>query len=248
MINEYENTLRRLIINIIGSEDSSIYKVPLERVEKWKEKREIEIKKNKGVVYEKRLLYYSDFYDLKTIVDKNWVLFLPILHNKKRFEAFYCELENYRNTIAHGRNLTSSQECLLKGILSDLKNLITIYHNKNEMKDDYFIRILKINDNLGNIWEKSVFGPKPILRVGDDYELLIEANDPKEREIEYVVSTLSLSLPKLDLKQKTNRFTFKIEKWMVSQNFKIYIKAKTPDSTYNNEDLTSIDLMVLPEE
>ena len=41
MINEYENVLRRLIINIIGKNDNSEYKVSHDRLEKWKEKREI---------------------------------------------------------------------------------------------------------------------------------------------------------------------------------------------------------------
>ena len=39
MINEYENVLRRLIINIIGKNDNSEYKVSHDRLEKWKEKR-----------------------------------------------------------------------------------------------------------------------------------------------------------------------------------------------------------------
>lgn len=45
MIHEYENTLRSLILSIIGSTDNSDYKVSGERVEKWKEKRNIEEKK-----------------------------------------------------------------------------------------------------------------------------------------------------------------------------------------------------------
>ena len=48
MINEYENTLRRLIIDIIGANDNSDYKVSPERIEKWKEKREIDIKKQRS--------------------------------------------------------------------------------------------------------------------------------------------------------------------------------------------------------
>ena len=49
MTNEYENTLRRLILNVIGTDDNTDYKVAPERIEKWKEKRTIEEKKNNGV-------------------------------------------------------------------------------------------------------------------------------------------------------------------------------------------------------
>lgn len=71
MIIEYENTLRRLIINMIGDFDSAEFKVSGERISKWKEKRDVESKKNKGVLIENRIIFYSDFYDLKTIINKN---------------------------------------------------------------------------------------------------------------------------------------------------------------------------------
>lgn len=244
MINEYENVLRRLIINIIGKNDNSEYKVSHDRLEKWKEKRIIEHKKNKNVTYENRIIYYSDFYDLKTIIIKNWELFKPIFHDKKRFEIFFEELENYRNTISHGRNLTLSQENLLKGILLDLKTQITIFHNKNEMKEDYFIRLTKISDNLGNIWISDNSKPKPVLRVGDDYELLIEAFDPKNRTISYKIFTLRNNF---NLTQISNRFCIKIDNNLVGQNVTFYIVAFTPEAEYKNEVTHSISMTILPQ-
>lgn len=242
MINEYENTLRTIIIHFLGSSDSTNYKVSSDRIEKWKEKREIENKKNKGLNFETRIIYYSDFYDLKTIVLKDWDLFLKIFHDKKRFEVFFSELENYRNTISHGRNLTLSQETLLKGILLDLKNQITIFHNKNEMKEDFFIRITKINDNLGNIWEKGNKSGHPILRVGDDYELLVEANDPKGRKIKYKIFTLG----NFQMEQESNRFNFKITNSLVESHVTLYVTVSTPESEYKNEAAEMITLTILP--
>ncbi|WP_204346642.1 hypothetical protein [Psychroserpens algicola] len=242
MINEFENILRRLIISLIGSKDSTDYKVPSDRIDKWKEKREIDLKKNKGIQFENRLIYFSDFYDIKTVIDKNWELFLPILKDKKRFDVFFKEIENYRNTVAHGRNLTLSQNLLLEGILTDLKNLITIYHNKNEMKSDFFIEVTRINDNLGNIWSKSDSWEKPILRVGDEYELFIEANDPKDREIEYEIFTLN----GFKIKQKSNRFNFTVENILVGKSTTLYINAFTPSSDYKNSDGPLLNITVLP--
>ena len=212
MINEYENTLRRLIIQVIGGDDSSPYKITDDRRAKWIDKRETEAKRNNGVLFEDGLLYYSDFFDLKTIISNNWNQFLPILKDKKRFEIFFSEMENYRNTISHGRNLILGQEYLLKGILSDLKTLITVFHNKNEMKEDFFIEIIKVTDNLGNVWEPGLRGNTPVLRVGDEYQLIVEANDPRSRKIEYELNSI-----KSDFKvvSNSNRFSFTIEKKLI---------------------------------
>jgi hypothetical protein len=242
MINEYENLLRTIILEFLG-ENPSEYKISEDRTEKWKEKKDIEVKKNKGICLENRLIYYSDFYDLKTILNKNWELFLPIFLNKKRFEVFFEELENYRNSVMHGRSLTKSQNLILEGILLDQKNLKTIYHNKNEMKEDYFIRITKVSDNLGNIWDDSMNSNNPILRVGDEYELLIEATDPLDREIIYEVYLLN-NLPKTV--QKENRFNISITKEFICRSGRILIRVSTPDSEYKNDALLGIDLTVLP--
>jgi hypothetical protein len=184
MINEYENLLRTIILEFLGDNPSE-YKISDERINKWKEKKDIEVKKSKGICLENRLIYYSDFYDLKTIINKNWELFSLVFLNKKRFEVFFEELENYRNSAMHGRSLTKSQNLILEGILLDQKNLKTIYHNKNKMKEDYFIQITKVSDNIGNIWSETGKSNKPILRVDDEYELLVEATDPLDREIIY---------------------------------------------------------------
>lgn len=245
MITEYENSLRSLIIKVIGEKDTAPYKIAEDRIAKWEEKREIELKKNKGILSENRILYYSDFYDLKTIIHKNWELFAQILQDKKRFEIFFNEIERFRNSVAHGRNLTLSQENLLNGITSDLKNLITVFHNKNEMKDDFFIQIIRVSDNLGNIWDGELGGrPQPTLRVDDDYELTIDANDPKSRKISYEISLFGSN--KFRMKQDTNRFNFCIPNIMVGKNTFLIASASTPDSEYENNEIMQVTLTVLP--
>jgi len=130
----------------------------------------------------------------------------------------------------------------LEGIVSDLKNLITIYHNKNEMKDDFFVKIIKVNDNLGNIWNPKLLGSKPTLRVGDQYELIVEANDPKDREIEYKI----LDIRGFQIVQKSNHFVFKVENDLVGENVNLIIEASTPNSEYPNRSLFGIDIRVFP--
>ncbi|WP_350292376.1 hypothetical protein [uncultured Croceitalea sp.] len=247
MTNEYENTLRKIIGILIGYDDDVDYRVTKERIAKWKEKRDIEKKKNKGVLIEPRLLFYSDFYDLKTIVEKNWELFKPILGDKKRFFVFFKEMEQYRNTIAHGRPLIASQQSLMSGIVHDLKNVLTIYNNRIKMKDDYFIEIGEITDNLGNSWGKSIFKRSnviPTLKVGDQYEINIEANDPRDRKILYEIFTLH---NQFRIQQDKSRFNFKIEKSLVGKKTWIIIKVSTPDSDYKNEATSTIKINVYPE-
>lgn len=242
MINEYENLLRTIILEILG-ENPSEYKISDDRMSNWNEKKDIEVKKNKGICLENRLIYYSDFYDLKTIINKNWELFLPVFLNKKRFEVFFEELENYRNSVMHGRSLTKSQNLILEGILLDQKNLKTIYHNKNKMKEDYFIQITKVSDNIGNIWSKTGNSNKPLLRVDDEYELLVEATDPLDREIIYELHFFN-KIP--SIKQKENRFNIRIGKEFICKSERLLLRVSTPDSEYKNEDIAGIDITVLP--
>jgi hypothetical protein len=241
MINEYENLLRDIIIYHLGI-DPLNYKISPERIQIWDAKKEIESKRKIGLV-EDRMIYYSDFYDLKTIIVKNWDAFTPVFLNKKRFEIFFDEVERYRNSIAHGRPLLKSQLLILEGILQDQKNLRAIYHNKNEMKDDYFIRINKVSDNLGNSWTSSIQVNKTPLRVGDTYELLIEAVDPKNREIEYEVSFTSSGHR---IVQNDNRFNIEITPNLIAQTTMLFISVRTPNAEYKNENAFQIVCTILP--
>ncbi|WP_282019173.1 Swt1 family HEPN domain-containing protein [Salegentibacter mishustinae] len=243
-INEYENNLRLIITDILGSGDNSDYKVSDKRIQNWKEKREIERKKYKDILVENRLIYFSDFYDIKTIIHKNWEKFTRILGDKKRFEVFFDEIEKYRNTLAHGRTLTTSQENLLNGIIADLKNAITIYRNKNEMKEDYFIRIIKVSDNLGNSWPAKISErAKPQLRVGNEYELIVEANDPKDRIIKY---SLSSNKGNIIEEQDSNRLIFTVQNKHIGEKVALIVRAFTPDSEYQNIAAQVIRTTILP--
>lgn len=242
MVNEFENILRDLIITILGV-DPNNYKISSDRIGKWAEKNQIELNRKIGFK-EDRLIYYSDFYDLKNIISKNWDSFLPILLNKRRFETFFEEIEVCRNNIAHGRELLKSQKLILEGVLLDLKNLRAIYHNRNEMKEDYFIRINKVSDNLGNVWTDTINTCKKPLRVGDNYEIIIEAVDPKHREIEYEVSAMNKNF---NIVQKENVFNFVIPESLISKTIMIIIKATTPKSEYQNQTQFQTVYSIIPQ-
>lgn len=246
MIKQYENILKELIISILGDTDDSDYKISDKIFNNWLKKRSIEREKNNGFLFEKRILFYADFEHLIEIIDENWDKFSPVLNNKNRFTVFFNEVLQFKKTIDSGHSLIRSQEDLLAGIVIDLKNIITIYNNKENAVDDYFISIGKISDNLGSSWSNSnsTTQKKPVLKVGDDYELLIEANDPKDRKIEYQVAHFT---GKMRIRQESNRFNFKIEKEFIGQNTMLIVKAFTSESDYVNESIVKIYLTVLPE-
>jgi len=242
MISEYENLLRKTICLFLGDQDDVNFGVTSDRIEKWKEKRAIEAKKNK--VIENRIIYYSDFYDLKTIITKHWLVFKPIFIEKKRFEVYFSEVENLRNTIAHGREILSFQRDILNGIIGDLKNQIVNYHNQNMKPDDFFIKILSISDNLGNRWDGSqisLLGTKKTLRVGDYLEFVIDAFDPKGREIEYEIKQHF----NVYFKGKEN-IKIKITDKMISKTVSLKITASTVCEEYDNSDSVTFIYTVIP--
>lgn len=245
MIKLYENTLKQIIVDVLGTSDETDYKIPNEVKDKWFEKRTFEKEKNDGFLFEKRIIFYADFFDLKTIIDKNWSKFENLFKNKERFIVFFNEVNQLKNILNLGGTLTKSQEELLSGIVTDLKNSYTIFTNKKNKINDYFIRINSVSDNLGNNWHKENSGKnsKPVLTVGDEYELMIDANDPKDREIEYEVYHFAGSLR---LKQNQNRFSIKISEDLIGANTILVVKAKTPKSDYKNDFVFKIFITVIP--
>jgi hypothetical protein len=234
MTNEYENTLRTIISLVIGDNDTTNFGISSDRIKQWEEKREIEKKKNNGILIESRLIYFSDFYDLKPIVHKNWNVFKEILLNKKIFEANFDQIESLRNTVSHGRNIWSFQNQLIAGITGELKSTLVKYHNKNMDADDYFIRILKLSDSLGNQWgienlDNTLLIAKGILRVNDQIEIFIEAYDPKNRVI-----TFEFGSGQSCKSQDNGKFELIVTKQMIGRPSYFWVKVHTKDSDYEN--------------
>ena len=243
---EYENTLRRIVILILGGGDNADYKVTPERLEKWKEKREIENKKYKGGNPEQRIIYYSDFFDLKPIIINNWQKFTVILGKQRQFESNFDQIETLRNTISHGRSIFPFQEALIKGITGALKSMLVKYHNQNMKVEDHFIRILKMSDNLGNQWEignLNISGmiTKSTLRVDDTINIVVEAYDPKDRDIYYEFSSSEFH----EINQ-TGNLELTITKEMIKPRYQFHVKAFTENEEYKNEDYKVFHYGVIP--
>ena len=127
-INQYlkdtENSLRDLIswlmVNEFGLEWENKCGVLADRLIIWKERLDKEA--GRGIIsLDNRLIYYADFYDLMTIIHKNWSdIFVNVFRKKKEIEVLLDYLEQYRNADAHRRELLPHQKHFIVGIAGEL--------------------------------------------------------------------------------------------------------------------------------
>lgn len=112
--------------------------------------------------------------------------------------------------------------------------------------DDYFIRILKLSDNIGHVWNdpnplEAGFHTNSTLRVGDSLEFLIDAFDPKGRPILYEVNC-----GLLNQKHNDGKFVIEITKKMISNPAAFHFIASTENSEYENKTRFSVFYTILP--
>ena len=144
--------------------------------------------KLEGITFpEDRVIYYSDFRDLKDIVENNWNEFEPAFKDLDRFLIFWQALANLRNPDAHHRELLPHQIKLVEGISGEIRNLIVRYKNMKESinPDDYFPVIETIRDNYGQTYDSEGISGKITLDHGDSLTIVVNASDPEEEDILY---------------------------------------------------------------
>lgn len=189
-----ENSLRDFIAHVLQEKlgDSWVENcgVSPDRLQKWRARRAIEEKRQQFGVVDPRLIYYADFYDLRTILKKHWSgAFSDALGDWKTMEVWLKELEKLRDPDAHRRELLPHQKHLIYGIAGEIRNRLVRYRSKRETSEDYYPRIESARDSLGNVF---TYGDQPIdtgmrLRVGDVIEFVIAATDPLGEPLQYAV-------------------------------------------------------------
>lgn len=186
-----ENALRDLIYELLSARNPHNWESKLgiseERKQRWEERQKIEGKRQKGAPIEGRLLYYADFYDILSILDKNWSIFSDALGDKKTIEVWLNELERLRDPNAHNRELLPFQKSLISGISGDLRARILRYRNKMENSDDYFPKIESVRDSVGHSWSPghTSLMKKITVHEEDQIEIVMSATDPLGEPLEY---------------------------------------------------------------
>jgi Swt1-like HEPN len=182
-----ENVLRELIQDLMserhGPDWISQLKVTPERVAKWDERRDEERKRRAGTVADERLLWYSDWTDLRTIFEKHWELFEPCFGNKKRFDTYLDRLGGLRNPQAHARPLRPFERALIDGMTGEIRQQVTLFRSAGGggPEPEHFPRIESLIDSFGNTKDTIMFGvvhTKLTLRPGDVVTFSGSAWDP----------------------------------------------------------------------
>jgi hypothetical protein len=191
-LKDTENSLRDFISLILNKNLGTGWDqkcgVSEDRLNKWKERKEAEKKRQESGATDERLIYYADFYDLKTIFKKHWVLFSCALGDLKTFEVWMSELEKLRDPDAHRRELLPHQKNLILGLSGEIRTKIARYRSSQETSDSYYPRIEFAADNLGNSWkvgDDSWINTGMKLRPTDVIEFVVTASDPLEEQLQY---------------------------------------------------------------
>lgn len=191
-----ENSIRDIISFVLNKKFGTNWidqlKISDERVKKWKEKQLIEEARLKGNILENRLIYYSDFYDLKSIIDKHWNDgLIEVFHDKKTVTLFLEEAEKLRDPNAHRRELFDYQKHLIKGVSGELRTRIMKYRGKKENPEDFFPMIESVTDNLGNrissTGNPQLISSNQAVKSGDIIEIIAHSTDPLGDSIEFSI-------------------------------------------------------------
>jgi len=234
-LKDSENLLREFISTILekkfGSEWPVKSGVTPERLEKWQQRKDEELKRQQGGVVEPRLIYYADFYDIQTILEKHWNECSEALGELKTMRVYLDQLGKLRDPDAHRRELLPHQKQLAAGIAGEIRTRLIRYRSKLETTEDYFPRIECARDSLGNSWiPDSGFGhlcsTDLILRPDDVIDYVVTASDPMGQELQFLFENYMHN--EKSQWQKENTFSLKILENDVGRNFCLRIKIKSP--------------------
>ncbi len=192
-LKDTENSLRDFIATVLhknlGGDWVEKSGVSEKRIEAWNERKFVEEKRQESGVVEERLIYYADFYDLKTILKKHWSgEFSTVFGEWRTMEVWLSEIEKLRDPDAHRRELLPHQKHLLLGIAGEIRTRLIRYRSKMETSEDYYPRIESVKDSVGNIWTYGASNlpiAKTILRPRDILEFIVTASDPLDAELQY---------------------------------------------------------------
>jgi hypothetical protein len=233
-LKDTENSLRDFIAFILNSSLGSEWEykcgISEDRLNKWKERKESEKKRQESGARDERLIYYADFYDLKTILKKHWNLFSSALGDLKTFEVLLSELEKLRDPDAHGRELLPHQKNLILGVSGELRTKIAQYRSSQETADSYYPRIEFAADNLGNSWkpgEDNWVKTKTRLRPGDVLEYVVTASDPLGEPLQFKCEFGRSNFGVGDKWTKENSFTFEVTDEHVGKLFAVIISVRS---------------------
>jgi hypothetical protein len=172
-----------------------------EQREKWRNTREQEAKQRAGhVLGGVSDLSYAYLGELVELIKAkgHWKdYFEKVLGPREQAFALLDLLQMLRRPVDHARPLLPFEEDLASGIAGLIRNRVTIYLSMRDPEGDYYPRVVRIEDSLGNSFtytpEVDFSGPVFIrtpttLRVGETVVFRCEGNDPQGRTLTWGVA------------------------------------------------------------
>jgi len=256
-LRDTENALRDFIASVLqrdlGHRWIDQTGVSDERVARWRERKEVETKRQETGVVDERLLYYADFYDLRTILKKHWQRFASALGEWKVLDVYLGELEALRDPDAHRRELLPHQKHLILGIGGEIRTRLVRYRSKQETAEDYFPCLESARDSLGNLWvpgdllaRMRMVSAKQTLRPGDTLDFVATASDPFGEQLEYA-ATADNSVS--DVWQRDGTFRVRITDRNIGTYFSVSLKVRSLRSSHaagSHDDAVQFVYTVLP--
>ena len=256
-LKDTENLLRDFIAFILSNNFGSDWEqkcgITEDRLDVWMNRKKVEDKRQEAGVRDERLIYYADFYDLKTIFKKHWNLFSNALGDFKTCEVWLSELEKLRDPDAHRRELLPHQKHLILGICGELRTKIARFRSSQNSSEAYYPRIEFAADNLGNSWKigenKTVYTDMT-LKPGDFLEYIVTASDPFGEPILFKYTAGESVIYMSEKWTSHNSFTFVVTEKHVGKSFyvPIYLKSSRKYHAYRDsyDDEISFCYEVLP--
>jgi hypothetical protein len=198
-------------------------------------KKEEDSKRRDGTLVDSDLLAYSEVHQLATLIEKNWQQFAPVFGDLARTKVFLRALLDYRNPVAHSRELVTFERELLSGISGQLRNQVALYRTANEPSSAHYPVIEAVSDGFGQNLTSSEFLPigQVALRldVGQRLEFRCRAWDVQERRLtwDFGASRLrtSANVPLLSLSGNPIDFSVPITEEWVGEGIHVTIYVRT---------------------
>ncbi|MGW2130596.1 hypothetical protein [Streptomyces coelicoflavus] len=180
-----EIALRELIRRVLGPEWSQKRGAP--DLERLREKQEEDRKRRDGAIINDDLLAYTELYSLTQIIEKNWESFKPAFGDSARTKVFLGILADFRNPVAHSRQLLPFERELLSGAAGQLRNQVSLFLSRDDGPHRYYPSIESVTDSFGHLagssYDADRFHTGTRLNVGDRVAYHCMATDPRGREI-----------------------------------------------------------------
>lgn len=145
-----ETALRLVIRDVLGA-DGWVQAKGAPDVAKLEERQNEERRRRDGVVISDDLLNFTETYHLITLIERNWDQFKPVFDNKARTTTYFDLIADFRNSIAHSRELVPFERELLSGIAGQLRNQVALFRSAADQSAKYYPLIEEVKDSFGAI-------------------------------------------------------------------------------------------------